>query len=116
MSCRSTSIATAGSTGVTVSWSPRALASIAAASSTSSMSSVSGTSSLAMEPRFEPHFGQRTVDEVAQRDQVAAEDAARAAADADCPALQDLEGEHRIPQQVPELVGEEAQALGSAVR
>ena len=36
----------------------------------------------AMEPRLEPHLGQRAVDEVAQREQVAFQDAARAAADA----------------------------------
>ena len=39
----------------------------------------------AMESRLEPHFGERTVDEVAQRDQVAPEDRARTAADPDRP-------------------------------
>jgi hypothetical protein len=45
INCRSTSIAAPGSTGPTVSWKPRALASMAAASSISSMSFVSRTCS-----------------------------------------------------------------------
>ena len=69
----------------------------------------------AMQPRLEPHLGQRAVDEVPQREQVAPQHAARAAGEAHRARLEDVEGEHGIGQQVAELVGEEAQALGPAV-
>ena len=45
---------------------------------------------------FEPHLGERTIDEVAQGLEAAAEKHARAPPDSDRPVLQDLEGEDRI--------------------
>jgi len=60
-----------------------------------------------LDPRFEAYLGERAVDEVAHARQVAAEHGARAAADADADAdastLENLEGQHGIAEQVPQL-------------
>ena len=69
-----------------------------------------------LDPCLEAYFGERAVDEVAHAPQVAAEHRARAAAHSDASALEDFEGEHRIAEQVPQLVGEEPQPLGLVIR
>ena len=69
-----------------------------------------------LDPGLEAHLGERAVDEVAHARQVAAEHGARAAADSDASALEDLEGQHGIAEQVPQLVREEPQPLGLVIR
>jgi hypothetical protein len=65
---------------------------------------------------LEAHLGERAIDQIAHAGQVAAEQRARAAADAHAAVLENLEGQHGIAEHVAQLVREESQPLGLVFR
>jgi hypothetical protein len=68
-----------------------------------------------LQARVETHVGERAVDEIAKAHQASAVDERRATAGGDPAARNGLEGKHRGVEEVPQLVREHSQALGSAV-
>ena len=92
---------------------PRDFASRRAETSASSSSWRMSMRSDSLDPHFEPHGGQRTIDEVAQGEQTAFEHGTGASDDAEAAGLQHVVGEERGRQEVPQLVREDPEVLDS---